>query len=93
MTETIIKLSDSDSKNVKDCIRIIKEYVKANERLKEDIKGNNAEITNEYKNILVPILGKEIAQVVLKHAKDSELADAMTSELETVNFLSGVFHE
>lgn len=92
MTDFILKLSPQDAENVKDSIRIIKEYIKTNEQLKEDIKGNNEEIKNEYKSVLVAILGKDVAQIALKHAKDSELADAMTSELETVDFLKGIIN-
>lgn len=92
MTDFILKLSEENANKVKSSIRIIKEYIKANEQLKEDIKGNNEEIKNEYKTVLVDILGKEVAQIALKHAKDSELADAMTSELETVDFLKGIIH-
>lgn len=92
MTDFLIKLSRYDAENVKNSIRIIKEYIKTNEQLKEDIKGNNEEIKNEYKSVLVAILGKDVAQIALKHAKDSQLVDAMTTELETVEFLKEVIH-
>lgn len=91
--DMITKLTEVDANNVRNSIRIIKEYVKQNEQLKEDIKGNNAEIKNEYNTVLVNTFGKDVAQIVLKHAKDDALVETMESELQTVEFLKEIFHE
>lgn len=91
--DMITKLTKVDGDNVRDSIRIIKEYVQINNKLKEDIKGNNAEIKNEYNTVLVNTFGKDVAQIVLKHAKDDALVETMESELRTIDFLKEIFHE
>jgi hypothetical protein len=94
MTDFLIKLNPEQEIMVKKTINIIKKYHIDNEKLKQEIKENNEEIKNEYKAGLLSVFenDEKTAKIVLKHAKDSALAETMASELETVKFLKDIIY-